>query len=541
MINGLDIERFRTTMAAVENDHAKGKAVLSADSRWVSGTKNEISVRRFPAFTTDEPKNMGGENAAPNPVEYLISAAAGCCSIGFELQAAQAGVKLEQFEISARGGIDMAKLFGMEDGYGGLDNLVLTVKVKADADLPTLQICRPLRRQLASVEQPESAGKSGCGKNLDDSKRFLVFISFWESDVGFHYAQSIRRNTMKLSILNLAPVREGQTYLQAVDSMVNLAKHAERIGIERYWIAEHHNMKNLVSSTTALLIQHTLANTKTLRVGSGGVMLPNHSPYVVAEQYGTLETLYPNRVELGLGRAPGTDMQTAAALRRGRNSLDFPAEIAELRGYFKDSNPVSAYPSAGLNIPFYILGSSTESAYLAAELGLPYAFASHFAPRMMEMAVEIYRKNFKPSTYLAEPYVILGVNAVVAETDNEARQLATTQTLFFLNVVTNAQQNLQPPLASEEDIWKAQMHAQKKPHFGPVDFEDIPIYNQERAVVEQMTACSLIGSPESVDFQLKQLRERVHFDEIMAVSYIFDEQKQAQSYTMLKAIVDKQS
>ena len=161
---------------------------------------------------------------------------------------------------------------------------------------------------------------------------------------------------MKLSILNLAPVREGQTYLQAVESMVSLAKHAENIGIERYWIAEHHNMKNLVSSATALLIQHTLANTKTLRVGSGGVMLPNHSPYVVAEQYGTLETLYPNRVELGLGRAPGTDMQTAAALRRGRNSLDFPAEIAELRGYFKDCNPVSAYPSAGLNIPFYIFG-----------------------------------------------------------------------------------------------------------------------------------------------------------------------------------------
>ena len=345
---------------------------------------------------------------------------------------------------------------------------------------------------------------------------------------------------MKLSILNLAPVREGQTYLQAVESMVSLAKHAENIGIERYWIAEHHNMKNLVSSATALLIQHTLANTKTLRVGSGGVMLPNHSPYVVAEQYGTLETLYPNRIELGLGRAPGTDMQTAAALRRGRNSLDFPAEIAELRGYFKDCNPVSAYPSAGLNIPFYILGSSTESAYLAAELGLPYAFASHFAPRMMEMAVEIYRKNFKPSTYLAEPYVILGVNAIVAETDKEAKQLATTQTLFFLNVVTNAQQNLQPPMASEEDVWKAQMHAQKKPHFGPVDFEEIPIYNQERAVVEQMTACSLIGSPESVEFQLKQLREQVHFDEIMAVSYIFDEQKQAQSYTMLKTIVDKQ-
>lgn len=178
MINGLDIERFRTTMAAVENDHAKGKAVLRADSRWVSGTKNEISVRRFPAFTTDEPKNMGGENAAPNPVEYLISAAAGCCSIGFELQAALAGVKLEQFEISASGGIDMAKLFGMEDGYGGLDNLVLTIKSKSRRrpSYPA-KFRRPLSRHLPSVEQPESAGKSGCGKNLDDSKRFLVFIS----------------------------------------------------------------------------------------------------------------------------------------------------------------------------------------------------------------------------------------------------------------------------------------------------------------------------------------------------------------------------
>ncbi|OOF58062.1 LLM class flavin-dependent oxidoreductase [Rodentibacter myodis] len=345
---------------------------------------------------------------------------------------------------------------------------------------------------------------------------------------------------MKLSILNLVPVREGQTYAQAVDSMISLAKHSEQIGIERYWIAEHHNMKNLVSSATALLIQHTLANTQTLRVGSGGVMLPNHSPYIVAEQYGTLETLYPNRVELGLGRAPGTDMQTATALRRRQNSLDFPAEIAELRGYFEDCNPVSAYPSAGLNVPLYILGSSTESAYLAAELGLPYAFASHFAPRMMEMAVDIYRKNFKPSQHLAAPYVILGVNAIVAKRDKEARQLATTQTQFFLNVVTNAQQNLQPPLSSDNEVWKAQIKAQSKPHFGPVDFEDIPLYNQERAIVEQMTACSLIGDPKTVAFQLKQLRQKVHFDEIMAVSYIFDEQKQHQSYTMLKEIVDKQ-
>ncbi|QIM68705.1 LLM class flavin-dependent oxidoreductase [Basfia succiniciproducens] len=344
---------------------------------------------------------------------------------------------------------------------------------------------------------------------------------------------------MKLSILNLVPVREGQNYQQAMASMVTLAQYAEQIGIERYWIAEHHNTRNLASSATSLLIQHTLAHTKTLRVGSGGVMLPNHSPYIVAEQYGTLETLYPNRVELGLGRAPGTDMRTAHALRRGQGNQDFPTEIAELRGYFENTNPVSAYPAAGLKVPFYILGSSTESAYLAAELGLPYAFASHFAPRMMEMAVDIYRKQFKPSSHLAAPYVILGVNAIVAQTDEQARQLAITQTQFFLNVVTNAQQNLQPPLACADDVWKRHLSAQFPPHFGPVDFQETPLYNQERAVVEQMTACSLIGSPASVTHQLNALRAQVHFDEIMAVSYIFDEQLQQQSYKMLKEIVDK--
>ncbi|MFW2176286.1 MULTISPECIES: LLM class flavin-dependent oxidoreductase [unclassified Moraxella] len=345
---------------------------------------------------------------------------------------------------------------------------------------------------------------------------------------------------MQLSILNLVPVRQGQNYNQAMQSMITLAQFAEKIGIERYWIAEHHNMKNLASSATALLIQHTLANTQTLKVGSGGVMLPNHAPYVVAEQYGTLETLYPNRVEMGLGRAPGTDMRTAQALRRGRQTFDFATEIAELRGYFDDCNPVSAYPSAGLNVPFYILGSSTESAYLAAELGLPYAFASHFAPRMLEMAVQIYRNNFKPSKHLAEPYVIVGVNAIVADTDDEAKMLATTQTQFFLNVVTNAQQAMQPPMANAEDVWKNHTHATQKPHFGPVDLDTLPIYSQERAVVEQMTACSLIGSPQSVAYQLQSLRDKVQFDEIMAVSYIFDEEKQLKSYQLLKDIVDKQ-
>lgn len=342
-----------------------------------------------------------------------------------------------------------------------------------------------------------------------------------------------------LSILNLVPIREGQTAKQAVDSMVKLATHAENIGIERYWIAEHHNMKNLASSATQLLIQHALSHTEKLRVGSGGVMLPNHSPYIVAEQYGTLETLYPNRVELGLGRAPGTDMRTATALRRNAQSLPFPDEISELKGYFDGTNPVSAYPAQGLNVPFYILGSSPESAYLAAERGLPYAFASHFAPRFMDDAIRIYRSYFKPSDVLDKPYVILGVNAIVAETDEEAAQLATTQTQFFLNVVTNAQQNLQPPLESDDKVWENFVKAEIVPHFGQVAFEQNALYRQEKTVVRQMTECSLIGSPQSVEQQLKALKARVEIDEIMAVSYIFDEQKQQQSYTWLKQITDK--
>lgn len=285
--------------------------------------------------------------------------------------------------------------------------------------------------------------------------------------------------------------------------MVQLAQHAEKIGIERLWIAEHHNTKNLASSATQLLIMHALQHTKTLRVGSGGVMLPNHSPYLVAEQYGTLATLFPNRVELGLGRALGTDMSTALAIRKNRQHGDFASEIGELRGYLDDNLPVSAYPAAGMDVPFYILGSSTESAYLAAELGLPYAFASHFAPRMLEIAVKIYREHFKPSQHLVKPYVIVGVNAIVADTDEEARLLATTQTQFFLNVVTHAQQKLQPPTVSEESIWQNLSDAKGSLHFGPVDLNTLPIDHEERVVVEQMTACSLIGSPKSVEWQLQ--------------------------------------
>lgn len=344
---------------------------------------------------------------------------------------------------------------------------------------------------------------------------------------------------MKLSLLNLVPVRQGQDYQAAMASMVRLAQHAEKLGLERYWIAEHHNMKNLASSATALLIQHTLANTQTLNVGSGGVMLPNHSPYIIAEQYGTLATLYPNRVQLGLGRAPGTDMQTAFALRKNRQHADFATEIAELNGYFENNNEVSAYPAAGMVLPLYILGSSTESAYLAAELGLPYAFASHFAPRMLEMAVEIYRSHFKPSKILSQPYVIIGVNAIIGESNHEAEQLATTQTQFFMNVVTNGQQPLQPPLENNDAVWQ-QKYAGRNTHFRPLELATIPAYYEGRSVVEQMTACSLIGDKQQVAEQLSELKARVNFDEIMAVSYIFDEEKQHRSYTWLKEIVDQQ-
>lgn len=323
-----------------------------------------------------------------------------------------------------------------------------------------------------------------------------------------------------VSALNLVPVRQGQTQAQAIQSMVGLAQEVERLGYVRYWIAEHHNMPTLVSSATQLLIGHALANTSTIRVGSGGVMLPNHSPLMVAEQYGTLATLHPGRVDLGLGRAPGTDMRTAAALRRGpRDTAEtFPEDVRELQRYFGDMDvqgPVKAFPGLGLKVPLYILGSSTESAWLAASLGLPYVFAAHFAPRMLEMAVDIYRKEFRPSEVLKEPHFTVCLNVIAANTDEEARFLQTSQQQFFLNVVRHAGNPLLPPVPSMDGIWT----------------ED------EAAAAAQMMACSLVGSAASVQQQYQQLQERLHADEIMVVSYIFDEQKQYQSYRIFRDLI----
>lgn len=323
-----------------------------------------------------------------------------------------------------------------------------------------------------------------------------------------------------LSILNLAPFREGESFTDAVDNLVNLAQHAERLGYTRYWIAEHHNTPYLASSATSLLIQRVLDKTQSIRVGSGGVMLPNHSPFIVAEQYGTLASLYPDRVDLGLGRAPGTDPQTARAIRRNHDdfAMSFTSDIKELQFYFSDDDSdkkVRAYPAKGLNVPLYILGSSTESAYLAAEMGLPYAFASHFAPRFLHQAVEIYRTYFKPSAVLDAPKVIVGVNAIVADSDDEAALLSTTSLQFFLNVVTGERSGMRPPVHDIERHVPAHIIGMAK----------------------SMMACSLIGSPDTVRTQLDDLQSKVQADELMAVSYIYDEQKQLKSYELLSEVV----
>ena len=269
-------------------------------------------------------------------------------------------------------------------------------------------------------------------------------------------------------------------------------------------------------------------------------MLPNHSPYSIAEQYATLETLFPNRVDLGLGRAPGTDQDTAAVLRRGAREIEFDLQINELMDYFNAKRAVKAYPKIEKFPPIYILGSSIYSAYVAAEFGLPYAFASHFAPRALEKAVEIYRQNFKPSAFLSAPYVIAGANVIIAQSDELAKSLATTQTQFFLNVVTGEKEYLQPPKKDNDEVFAPSCKTgAKAPHFGPIDFRQIELKNRERAVTEEMMACSFIGSKQSVKEQILEFQNRLEVDEIMAQSLIFDEEAQFDSFRALKEIADE--
>lgn len=323
----------------------------------------------------------------------------------------------------------------------------------------------------------------------------------------------------EFSILDLVPVREGDTHLQAMENSLALARLAEKLEFKRYWIAEHHNTASLVSSATPLLIQYIAQGTMSIRVGSGGIMLPNHTPLVVAEQFGTLETLFPNRIDLGLGRAPGTDQLTARALRRDRveSVEDFPRDVQELQFYLSDegkNSSVRANPGAGTNVPVYLLGSSTFSAQLAAALGLPYAFASHFAPAYLHEALEIYRKNFKPSEQMDKPYVILGVNVVLADTDKEAEHLATTGNLFGLDIIRNIRRPLQPPVENMDNVWSP----------------------YEAAQINRMRTYSFTGSPRTVKAKLAKFVADTGADEIIVATYIYDTDAQMHSFDLLSAL-----
>nr|WP_315294308.1 LLM class flavin-dependent oxidoreductase [Mammaliicoccus lentus] len=325
-----------------------------------------------------------------------------------------------------------------------------------------------------------------------------------------------------ISALNLVPLRKGESEQEAIQNMVQLAQHVEKLGYERYWIAEHHNAPNLVSSATALLIQHTLEHTDSIMVGSGGIMLPNHAPLVVAEQFGTMATMFPNRLNLGLGRAPGTDMMTASALRRDSHKgvYTFGDDIKQLLKYFgpeENQSYVRPYPGVDTNIPIYVLGSSTDSAHLAARLGLPYVFAAHFAPQQMAQAIEIYRDLFEPSEYLDKPRVTVCLNVIIGETDEEATYLSSTMHLMFLGIVRNSRLPLQPPTNQLENIWSP----------------------QEKYMAQDKTNTSFIGSEETVKKQFLAFQEKYNVDEIMAVSYIYDLDKQYKSFESFKKVVDE--
>jgi luciferase family oxidoreductase group 1 len=319
-----------------------------------------------------------------------------------------------------------------------------------------------------------------------------------------------------LSVLELAVVRDGGTTREAIDTTVAVAQHAEQLGYKRVWLAEHHNMEHIASSATSVLIGHVAGETNSIRVGSGGIMLPNHSPLVIAEQFGTLETLYPGRIDLGLGRAPGTDQLTAMALRRNNmaSQHNFPAEVRELLAYFENEDTdtkVRAFPGEGLQVPVWILGSSTDSAHLAAEMGLPYAFAAHFAPAQFATAIDIYRKNFRPSKYLSAPYVMACVNVIGADTDAEAEHLVTSLYRMFMNIITNNRSGLKPPGELPPLFW----HPDVQQH------------------VKNMTACTFTGNKESLRRKLAYFIEETGVDELMVATYIYDKAAKLKSFSIL--------
>ena len=318
-----------------------------------------------------------------------------------------------------------------------------------------------------------------------------------------------------LSILELARVTQEVDARGALDNARDLAAHAENWGYRRLWVAEHHNMPGIASAATSIVIAHIAAGSKRIRVGAGGIMLPNHAPYVIAEQFGTLERLFPGRIDLGLGRAPGTDQMTLQALRRTPDAAEsFPQDVLELQAFLAPAGPaqrIQAVPAAGTEVPLWILGSSAFGAMLAAELGLPYAFASHFAPDLLLPALDIYRSRFKPSEQLASPYAMVGVNIIAADSDDEARRLATTQQMSFTNIFRGNRGLSQPPIDDIEKYWQP----------------------GEKQQAMRMLARSIVGSPRTVGAGIEALVAETGADELMIVSDVYDHAARLRSFELI--------
>jgi luciferase family oxidoreductase group 1 len=334
-----------------------------------------------------------------------------------------------------------------------------------------------------------------------------------------------RLSDLPYSVLDLSPILKGHTAADSFKNTVDLAQHVEKWGYKRYWMAEHHNMPGIASSATSVLIGHVAAHTSTIRVGSGGIMLPNHAPLVIAEQFGTLESLFPGRIDLGLGRAPGTDQLTAHALRRERRSDggDFPEQLTELRAYFEPQNtsapmPVRAVPGEGLPVPIWLLGSSGYSAQLAGHLGLPFSFASHFSPENTLPALALYRNSFRPSHILDKPYAIACVNIVAADRDEEAQKLSTTLQQHHLGIIRNKRGFLQPPVNSMDEICSS----------------------YEQAIIQQRLGGSIIGSPETVKAKLEKFVKETQADEIMVNGQIYDHSARLHSFEIVADLLQNQ-
>jgi luciferase family oxidoreductase group 1 len=329
------------------------------------------------------------------------------------------------------------------------------------------------------------------------------------------------KKNIPISILELAIITQDSDAKDTFQKTTALAQLADSLGYNRFWLAEHHNMAHVASTATVVLIGYIASKTQNIRVGSGGIMLPNHAPLIVAEQFGTLEILYPNRIDLGLGRAPGTDGLTAQAIRKDffEQSQRFPQNVAALQDFFSNDNAnaqVRAFPAEGTDVPIWILGSSMDSAALAAANGLPYAFAGHFAPKQMVQAFQFYRDNFQASKYLDKPKTMACANAILADTDEEAQQLATSLTQMFLNLIRNDRKPLQPPVDSLDGIMTEEEHFH----------------------VNQMTSCSFIGSKKKVEIELKQFVNYMQIDELMITSPIFNHDDKLKSIQLMKEVID---